>query len=97
MGQIDLSPRGMGEWQKPFAPAGAVQNKVADAAMIEHLTLTAHAGHANGDDFHAAELLKAHPEFSWQKPLLRDMKAQPWTTFEALRRPERAATPAPAR
>jgi hypothetical protein len=90
-GEVDKSPRGMADWQSPYAPAGAVQNKVADAAMIQHLTLTAHAGHANGDDFHAAELLKKHPEFSWQQPLLRDMKSQPWTTFEAITMP--APTP----
>ncbi len=82
-GEIDKSPRGDGDWQPPFAPAGAVQNKVADATMIQALSFTAHAGHASGDDFHAAELLKAHPEFSWQKQYLRDMKAQPWTTFIA--------------
>jgi hypothetical protein len=84
-GEIDKSPRGDGDWQPPFAPAGAVQNKVADAAMIQSLSFTAHAGHASGDDFHAAELLKAHPEFSWQKPYLHDMKAQPWTTFTAMK------------
>jgi hypothetical protein len=27
--------------------------------------------------------LKAHPELSWQKDLLRDMDAYPWTTFAA--------------
>ena len=26
---------------------------------------------------------EGHPEFSWQKPLLRDMKAGPWTVFAA--------------
>ena len=31
-GHIERSPRGMGTWQPPYAPAGAVQNKVADAA-----------------------------------------------------------------
>ncbi len=88
-GEVDKSPRGMGDWQLPFAPAGAVQNKVADAAMIQKLSFSAHAGHANGDDFRAADLLKAHPEFQWQKPLLKDMKSQPWTTFEKLDPPKR--------
>ena len=31
-GHVDLSPRGMPTWQAPYAPAGAVQNKVTDAA-----------------------------------------------------------------
>jgi hypothetical protein len=30
-----------------------------------------------------APFLRAHPEFSWQAPLLRDMKAAPWTRFAA--------------
>ena len=34
-GHIDLSPRGMGAWQAAYAPAGAVQNKVTDAAGAE--------------------------------------------------------------
>lgn len=84
-GQVDKSPRGMKDWEPPFAPAGAVQNKVADAAMLEHLSFTAHAGHASGDDFHASELLAQHPEFNWQKDYLRDMPAQAWTTFTAAR------------
>lgn len=82
-GEIEKSPRGMGDWQPPFAPAGAVQNKAADANMIRNMSFSAHAGHASGDDFSAADLLKAHPEFAWQSPLLHDMKAQPWTTFQA--------------
>ncbi len=92
-GEVDKSPRGMGDWQKPYAPAGAVQNKVADAGMIGRISFTAHAGHASGDDFHAAELLKNHPEFDWQKPYLKDMKSQPWTTFEQLNRPQPPTAP----
>jgi hypothetical protein len=34
-----------------------------------------------GIDFVAASHLAKHPEFSWQKPLLRDMKSMPWTTI----------------
>ena len=29
------------------------------------------------------DFLEQHPEYSWQKPLLRDMKAGPWTKFHA--------------
>ena len=52
-GHIDRSPRGMGTWQPPYAPAGAVQNKVADAASAEKMTLTAALGHACGRNFKA--------------------------------------------
>jgi hypothetical protein len=78
-GHIDLSPRGAGGWVPPYGPAGAVQNKVADAAMAEKLTFAAHAGHACGLDFKAKPLLSAHPSFKYQAPYLRDMDAKPWT------------------
>ena len=84
-GHVDLSPRGMGDWQKPYGIAGAVQNKAADSAMAEKLMFTAAAGHACGRDFKASAHLKAHPEFAWEKPYLRDMNAYPWTTFQASR------------
>jgi len=60
-----------------------VQNKAADAAMAERLTLTAAAGHSCGTHFKASEHLRQHPEFAWQKDLLRDMNANIWTTFSA--------------
>jgi hypothetical protein len=80
-GHIDFSPRGMSGWMGPYATAGAVQNKAADANMIAKMTFTAAAGHACGKNFKAAEHLSAHPEYDWQKPLQRDMDAYPWTSF----------------
>lgn len=84
-GHIDLSPRGSQPWQPPFGIAGAVQNKAADAALAERMSMTAALGHACGMSFKAAAHLKAHPEFAWQKGLLRDMPSRPWTTFTAAR------------
>ena len=84
-GHNDLSPRGMPDWQPPFAPAGAIQNKVADASLAARMGFSAAAGHACGLDFLAGPHLAAHPEFAWQKPFLKDMKSQPWTVFEAAR------------
>jgi hypothetical protein len=80
-GHIDLSPRGSSGWVGPYATAGAVQNKAADAGMIANMTFTAAAGHACGKNFKAAEHLSAHPEYTWQEPLQRNMDAYPWTTF----------------
>lgn len=80
-GHIDLSERGSPPWQPPFGNAGAVQNKVADAAMAANMSFTAAAGHACGKSFKAQEHLRQHPEFNWQQGLLRDMNAFPWTTF----------------
>ena len=82
-GHIELSPRGTPPWQPPFGVCGAVQNKVAAAAMAERMTFAAALGHACGRDFKAAGHIKRHPEFAWQKATLRDMPARPWTTFSA--------------
>jgi hypothetical protein len=82
-GHIDVSPRGMGTWQSPYAPAGAVQNKITDAAGAEKMSLSAALGHACGLHFKAGEHLAKHPEFGWMKDLLHDMPARGWTRFTA--------------
>jgi hypothetical protein len=82
-GHVDLSERGSTNWQPPYGVAGAVQNKVTDSAMAEKLTLVASAGHSCGLHFKAAEHLRKHPEFNWQKEYLRDMNSHPWATFSA--------------
>jgi hypothetical protein len=80
---IDLSPRGAPTWQPPYGPAGAVQNKITDAAGAEKMSFQAALGHACGLDFKAGPHLKKHPEFAWMKGLLRNMDARPWTTIAA--------------
>ena len=80
-GHIDLSPRGSQPWQPAYGTAGAVQNKATDAKGAQEMSFMAAAGHACGMDFKAADHLKAHPEFGWQKDLQRDMKAFAWTSF----------------
>lgn len=82
-GHNELSPRGMKPWQPEFGPAGAVQAKVADAAMAERLAMTASFGHSCGRNFKASEFLKKKPQFGWMKGYLRDLNSQPWTMFEA--------------
>jgi len=82
-GHIDLSPRGMGNWEPPFGVAGAVQNKVTDATMSQRMSFTVAAGHSCGIVFKAADHLKAHPEFNWAKDYLKDMLSHPWTVFKS--------------
>lgn len=89
-GHIDKSSRGLKPWQDPYGPAGAVEAKVADAAMAEKMSFVAGAGHPCGVAFHAKEFLKAHPEYAWQAPLLEDLKVHPWTVVSASRAPETA-------
>ncbi len=83
-GHVDASSRGVKQWEwEPYNPGGAVQGKATDSTMAEKMSFVARAGHPCGADFRAAEFLERHAEFAWQKPLLRDMKAGPWTTFAA--------------
>jgi Phospholipase B len=83
-GHVDASSRGVKEWSwDAYNPGGAVQGKAADSAMAAQMSFVARAGHPCGADFLATDFLERHPEYSWQKPLLRDMKAGPWTVFRA--------------
>ncbi|MBI5282301.1 MAG: peptidase C45 [Candidatus Solibacter usitatus] len=82
-GHVDLSPRGLKPWQEEFGPAGTVQSKIADAAMVRRMELEASMGHACGLGFDAAAHLKKNPRYAWQKPLLRDLPSRPWTLFRA--------------
>ena len=81
-GHVDTSPRGVREWAwGAYNPGGAVQGKASDSAMAAKMSFVARAGHPCGQDFLANDFLDRHPEYAWQKPLLRDMKAGPWTVF----------------
>lgn len=83
-GHVDSAPQGVPEWGwKPYYPGGAVQGKVTDSDMAAKMTIVVHAGHPCGEDFLAKPFLKEHPEYDWQAPVLRDMKAGPWTEFSA--------------
>jgi hypothetical protein len=83
-GHVDASSRGVKEWEwNAYNPGGAVQGKATDSKMAENMSFVARAGHPCGADFTAADFLERHPEYSWQKGLLHDMKAGPWTTFRA--------------
>lgn len=82
-GRVDLSPRGVVGWVQPFALAGAVQNKVADADMASQMSFTGAIGPQCGPPFRAARHLARHPEFKWTWPYLKDMPAQRWTTLSA--------------
>ena len=80
-GHVDCSPRGMGTWQQPYGPAGAVQNKICDAALAGRMMFEGCLGHACGTNFVVKAHLAAHPEFDWQKAYLKDMPARPWTVL----------------
>ncbi len=83
-GHVDRSPRGVPEWDEgPYAPHGAVTGKVTDSDLAGKMELIGRAGHPCGEDFLAAPFFEAHPEYGYLKPILKDMKSGPWTTFAA--------------
>jgi len=82
-GHVDNDPKGSPELGWPsFHPGGAVQGKVTTAALAKEMKMWARMGHPCGEDFLALPFIAAHPEFAWQLPYLRDMKAHPWTLFQ---------------
>ena len=83
-GHVDTRSHGIPEWAwASFYPGGAVQGKVMDSKMAAAMTLRARIGHPCGQDFAAKPFLAAHKSYDWQKGILGDMKAGPWTTFRA--------------
>ena len=82
-GHEEMSAEGEKMWDSPaFSPSGAVTGKVMDSTMAEQMSFIARAGHPCGEDFMAEPFLNMHPEFAWQRPILHDMKAGPWTSFQ---------------
>jgi len=81
-GHIDNDPIGAPGFWDPFSPAGSVQGKATSAPLAKEMKMWARMGHPCGEDFLAAPFAAAHPEFAWQLPYLRDMKANPWTLFQ---------------
>lgn len=87
-GHMETSPVGEKVWDDPpFDPEGAVTGKVTDSDLAAKMSFIGRAGHPCGQSFVAAPFLAAHPEFAWQKPILHDMIAGPWTKFTADEKP----------
>ena len=83
-GHMAVSPRGAPEWDDPpYNPEGAVTAQAADATMAKNMSFDARAGYPCGEDFLAEPFLREHPEFEWQRPVLQDMKGNPWAEFQA--------------
>jgi len=83
-GHIAASPRGVPEWSDPpFEPGGAVTSQAADSSMAKNMSFSARAGYPCGESFAAEPYLKEHPEFVWERPVLQDMKGNPWAEFTA--------------
>lgn len=83
-GHVELDDRGAPEWELgPYYPTGAYDGKVTDSDLASKGAFWAHWGKPCDSDFDAGSFLSQHPEYNWQKPRLRDIKAYPWTLFKA--------------
>ncbi len=83
-GHIAVSPRGVPEWDDPpYNPGGAVTSQAADSSMAKNMSFDVRAGYPCGESFEAEPFLKEHAEFVWEKPVLQDMKGNPWAEFKA--------------
>jgi hypothetical protein len=71
----------------PFDSFGAVSGKVMTSDMAAKLSFIGRAGHPCGEDFIASTFFEKHPEYAWQKPILHDMKGEPWTPLAAGEKP----------
>lgn len=71
-----------GEIYEPSpAPEGACDGMVATSEMTKDMNLWGRFDHTDGTTFTWDEFLDTHAEFAWQKPYLRPLKDNPWTTF----------------
>ena len=87
-GHVADSPRGVPEWNwPPYNPSGAVTSQAATSTMAKNMMMTARAGYPCGEDFIAATFLQQHPEFEWERAILKDMKGNPWAEFRAGEKP----------
>jgi len=82
-GHVETSPRGVPEWDwGPYYPGGAVQGKATDSSMAASMSFYARRGHPCGGDFLAEDFLKKHPEYEWERSVLPNMEAGPWSLFK---------------
>jgi len=69
----------------PYYPMGTVNGKVITAELAKRMSFWGRFGFSDGSEFIAKPFLEKHTEYTWQAPLLRDIKANPWVLFEAKR------------
>jgi len=81
-GHVDVDPKGVPEFPwLPFFPGGSANGKATSADLAKEMKMWARMGHSCGEDFLAEPFAAAHPEFAWQLPYLKDMKAIPGPSF----------------
>jgi len=78
--ELDRGEFGGGE---PYHPSGTFDGKVVDSKLAQSLSFEGRWGCADGRPFIAEKFLRQHPQYDWQRGLLRDRPTQPWVEFTA--------------
>ncbi len=64
-----------------YYPGGAIDGKVVDSDMAKNWQFWAKWGSSCDITFDANDFLQKHTQYDWLKGYLKDLPAQPWTTF----------------
>ncbi len=81
-GHFELDPEPFGG-PEPFEPTGTFDGKVVDTKLAKDMSFLGRWGSADGRAFYAEKFLVDHPQYDWQRGLLKDRPSQPWTSFHA--------------
>jgi hypothetical protein len=76
----ELDPQEFGG-PEPFEPNGTFDGKVVDTKLARQMSFLGRWGCADGRPFLAEKFLREHPQYDWQRGLLKDRPTQPWTLF----------------
>lgn len=83
-GHVDLDRRGCEEFEwGPFYPGGSFDAKITTASLAREGKMWARWGKPCGGSFDSKSFLKEHKEYSWQEPLLRDLRPHDWVLIDA--------------
>jgi hypothetical protein len=79
----ELDPQLLGGKRAPFNPGGTFDSKVVDATLAKQMRFVGRWGSADGTAFDADKFLAEHPQYDWQKGLLKSRPAEPFVEFAA--------------
>ena len=82
-GHVENSPRGVQVWDASALLTRRCRARQSHRQLAGSFHELLRASWPSlRDDFIADDFLNKHPDFDWQKPVLTDMKAGPWTFFK---------------
>lgn len=83
-GHVDLDQRGCPEFEwGAFYPGGSFDAKITTSSLAKEGKMLARWGKPCGGSFDSKSFLKEHREYSWQEPLLKNLKSNEWVMIDA--------------